>query len=612
MKDTERKHVLNTVFGIAGHIMLCVFLIFIMAADVKAEDIYTSESEFQTYGLHAVFFTVEKDGFYKLNFPNGWPESFGYSDARPLVNSVKSGYVESMNKASYKDYEYLLKAGYEYRFDWDGEVDKKWTATLTFSSEFRYDALDISTSKSASVSPYKLYKIHFEKPGFYNFVYNSDPDLIFGARTLLDNDLCSVYTVTAEISQNNSVNWYSVTDNSSDYYFYTAENEADALLLRKYDNGEAVELSSGGNKINTALKMYAYTAKTDEAILIKRRDNMDISVDGGYYPPLYCDCLYNYYPNKVSMKWCRALDEAYESVPLTKGESVVFYTERKNPDFEVFILNNADTPGDLTVSANQIIKQKNPSEGGLYYYNLTAAGEEGLHKVTVDHTDGSTVYVMQNFKNSAVEKLQGRPHWGSYAYYNRDNKTEFELWIGGDYAYYLMVVPDADTEYSGTVTVQKVQNDPGNNEGGQSQGDGDKNKENNNNSAITDGGKKNNQTAGANNGVDPATNLPSSDDKNNKVPGKVTIKSLKNNAKKKAKITWKKVKDADGYQIQYAQNKKFAKNTKTKKTAKTSLTIKSLKKGKKYYFRLRTYVKGKDGKLVYGKWSKVKTVVIKK
>ena len=611
MKGTGRKHVLNTVFGMAGYIILCVFLSFIMAADVEAENIYTSESEFQTYGRHAVFFTVEKDGFYKLNFPNGWPESFESSNACPLVNSVKSGYVESMDKASFKDYEYLLKAGYEYRFDWEGEVDKKWTATLTFSSEFRYEALYISTSKTAAVSPNKFYKIHFEKPGFYNVVYNSEQDQVYYPRTLLDNDLCSVNTVTAEISQNISVNWYSVTDNSSDYYFYTAENEANALILKEYGNGEVAELSSGRNQINTALKMYAYTAKKDEAILIKRRDNMDISEDGGYYPPLYCDCLYNYYPNKVSMKWCRALGEEYESVPLTKGESVVFYTERKNPDFDVFILNNADTPGDLTVSANQIIKQKNPSEGGLYYYNLTA-GEEGLYKVTVDHTDGSTVYVMQNFKNSAVEKLQGRPHWGSYAYYNQDNKTEFELWIGGDFAYYLMVVPNADTQYSGTVTVQKVQSNPENNDGGQSQGDGDKNKDNKDNFAATVGGKENDQKIGAGNGSGSDANILPSDGENNKAPGKVTVKSLKNHAKKSAKVTWKKVKDADGYQIQYAQNKKFTKNKKAKKTAKTSFTIKKLKKGKKYFFRVRAYVKGKGGKLIYGKWSKVKTVLIRK
>ena len=294
MREVRGKHVLNAVYCIVWYIVLCFMLMFIMTADVKAKDIYTSESEFQTYGRHAVFFTVEKDGFYKLNFPNEWPESFSYSNALPLVNSVKNGYVNSVNKASFKDFEYLLKAGYEYRFDWEGEAEKKWTATLTYTSEFTYDTLDISTSKSAAVSPYKLYRIHFEKPGFYNFVYNGDQDQIFNGRTLLDNDLCDVYTVTAKISQNSSVNWYSVTDVSSDYYFYTAENEADALLLKKYGNGEVAELSSGGNKINTALKMYAYTAKKDEAILIKGTDNMDISVDGGYYPPLYCDCLYNY------------------------------------------------------------------------------------------------------------------------------------------------------------------------------------------------------------------------------------------------------------------------------------------------------------------------------
>ncbi len=84
--------------------------------------------------------------------------------------------------------------------------------------------------------------------------------------------------------------------------------------------------------------------------------------------------------------------------------------------------------------------------------------------------------------------------------------------------------------------------------------------------------------------------------------------------KKTLALKWKKNPTADGYEVQYALNKKFTKSKKTKvvKSAKkTSLTIKKLKKGKTYYVRVRAYVL--DGnKKVYGKWSSKKKIKIRK
>ncbi len=90
---------------------------------------------------------------------------------------------------------------------------------------------------------------------------------------------------------------------------------------------------------------------------------------------------------------------------------------------------------------------------------------------------------------------------------------------------------------------------------------------------------------------------------------KVSWKSLKNKKKKKAVVKWKKVSGADGYQIQYATNRKF-KNKKGILTKKTKHIIKKLKK-KKYYVRIRAY-KMNGKKKIYGKWSVVKKVRIKK
>lgn len=84
----------------------------------------------------------------------------------------------------------------------------------------------------------------------------------------------------------------------------------------------------------------------------------------------------------------------------------------------------------------------------------------------------------------------------------------------------------------------------------------------------------------------------------------------KNQKKCKIKVTWKKVPNSLGYQIQYATNKKFKKAK--KKTVKyTFVTLKKLKKKKTYFIRIRAY-KIADGKKAYGKWSTVKKVKIKR
>nr|MBP3598387.1 Ig-like domain-containing protein [Eubacterium sp.] len=95
-------------------------------------------------------------------------------------------------------------------------------------------------------------------------------------------------------------------------------------------------------------------------------------------------------------------------------------------------------------------------------------------------------------------------------------------------------------------------------------------------------------------------------------PTKVTINKVVKSGKKKLKVTWKWSVEADGYQIQYAQNKKFTKKKKTVKVAswKSNQTLKGLKSKKTYYVRVRAYKKDTGGK-VYGSWSKVKKCKVK-
>ena len=98
-----------------------------------------------------------------------------------------------------------------------------------------------------------------------------------------------------------------------------------------------------------------------------------------------------------------------------------------------------------------------------------------------------------------------------------------------------------------------------------------------------------------------------------KVTAPAGVKKLtaKNKKKKSVVLSWKTVSGAKGYQLQYAMNKKFTKKKKSKLTAKAKFTVKKLKKKRTYYFRVRAYkLNGKTK--VYGKWSKVKKVKVKK
>lgn len=93
---------------------------------------------------------------------------------------------------------------------------------------------------------------------------------------------------------------------------------------------------------------------------------------------------------------------------------------------------------------------------------------------------------------------------------------------------------------------------------------------------------------------------------------KAVIKKLTTTKKGTLKVTWKKVSGAKGYEIKLATNKKFTKNKKTLKIKKGSVvnkTIKKLKRGKKYFVKIRAYKKLKmDGYTVTatGPWSNIK------
>ena len=94
----------------------------------------------------------------------------------------------------------------------------------------------------------------------------------------------------------------------------------------------------------------------------------------------------------------------------------------------------------------------------------------------------------------------------------------------------------------------------------------------------------------------------------NKVKPKISIKK----GSKQATIIWKKVKAVSSYLI-YQATSKSGKYTKVATTSKRSYRVKSLKKGKTDYFKVREYKQYKAGKYkypVYTPFSSIESVKI--
>ena len=116
---------------------------------------------------------------------------------------------------------------------------------------------------------------------------------------------------------------------------------------------------------------------------------------------------------------------------------------------------------------------------------------------------------------------------------------------------------------------------------------------------------------------------PTTEKKNNTTPAlkKANVKLSKpvlkvgKTTKNKAKVTWKKVKKATGYEIQYTTkgfgNKKATKTIKVSKAKITSAQLKKLKKKTRYKVRIRAVYTKAGYQTATSKWSAIKTVKTK-
>lgn len=99
--------------------------------------------------------------------------------------------------------------------------------------------------------------------------------------------------------------------------------------------------------------------------------------------------------------------------------------------------------------------------------------------------------------------------------------------------------------------------------------------------------------------------------------GKVTVNKvlsikLKNIKPKKMSVTMKPVKGAKGYEIVYGTNPSIKKNKKSVSTSSAKTNISKLKKGTTYYVKARAYKVDSMSKKIYGAYSNVKKIKIKK
>ena len=83
---------------------------------------------------------------------------------------------------------------------------------------------------------------------------------------------------------------------------------------------------------------------------------------------------------------------------------------------------------------------------------------------------------------------------------------------------------------------------------------------------------------------------------------------ISSKSKNKLVITWKKQKNAKGYEIYRKTGKKgsYKKIKVIKKGSTVTYTNSKLKKGKTYYYKIRSYKYDTNGKKIYSSWSSVK------
>lgn len=295
--------------------------------------------------------------------------------------------------------------------------------------------------------------------------------------------------------------------------------------------------------------------------------------------------------------------EGYEPEYAVDGESVtvsdnVFSTENLKPGTHQFVVSDstgvyADLKASFVVSTDDVVVAYDAEKSAL----IAANG------FTADDVQNYISNITSVTVNDKSYTAAGR---GSVTLINKDGTlvTDAEVFAAeGSYSVTVSSTGYKDVSF----TYEKKATSTGNTDNtGNAGGTTDK-KDNNSNS--------NTNTSTNNNTNKTVTPGPEANTDTTVKVSVAKVKGVKLSSKaKKIKVSWKKVAGVTGYQVQYSTSKKFKKaatvSVKKAKTVKATIK-KGLKKGKKYYVRVRAY-KTVSGKKTTGKWSAPKTIKVKK
>ncbi len=555
-----------------------------------------------------------------VNYTDGTSEEYTYKENRAVEFGYFCDFVNTKNE--------ILKFE-SYGFELDG------TGETTF--EVKLPDYGKTTNVPVTIIENPIFSFSFTPIKEYTVIENSgemdDEECYYDAPDFNDGDKITVnYT-------NGTSDVFIYVKNSD--YFFNEKNETIAargygffytgtgkttfdVVLSDYNKSINVPVSVVENPVEsfslTPVKAYEVTEGTDGYYSDEENET-----DWYYHSPAFEE------GDKITVNYTDGTSEEFvykkggESWDFVNDDNEILNVDRYGFELDgtgetTFIVKLSDYGKTINVPVTVVespvesfsltpVKAYEVTEGtdGYYsdeenetdWYYHSPAFEEG-DKITVNYTDGTSeefVYKKGgeswDFVNDDNEILNVE----SYVFkFDGTGKTTFEVKLP-DYGKTINVPVTVVAKSSGGST-----SDGGSTSGGGSTGGGGAAPAP---APTTDDSQKTEEQK-------PTTSITTTTTTETQKPA--TVKVSKTTAKKNGVVvTWKTAKDVTGYEIQLATDKKFKKNKKTVKVNKKNAskkTVKKLKSKKKYYVRVRSY-KIVNGKKVYGKWSKVKSVKTK-
>ncbi|MCR5283706.1 MAG: fibronectin type III domain-containing protein [Lachnospiraceae bacterium] len=423
---------------ILGTLVLTALLICFFSVNLFAGETGKSfTSKFESYGMHSVYVTVEKDGWYTLDFSPSVPEKFN-SYNPPLLNTRKSAFMKTGNPA-----QYLLKAGedYEYRFDWEGDKNAIWTVTPKLQEEFTTQGSLINLSPDqetdCNITDYAYYKVKFSTPGFYGFQSSMSSTYAVSCK-ILDSDLCEITSFPFKESEDQTRSVYPIANTDNEYYLYSEGFATETIVSKKFDVEAPKTLALGDNDIEYNRTYYNYTSDADSELFVIQNDyNQTYAINSmHYYEPV--DRWYQYCHPEYPM----------EQISVQKDVPVNFYTFRDDPEslflhlMRPTVEDSIDMDAMAATRTAQIV-QDGAGSGKLRYYRIKGSNlvDNNTYTLTVDNASNATLYFRFAYSEDVTNPPKVKYYWRS-GIYDEESETASITFTDSEYSDWLvMIVP---------------------------------------------------------------------------------------------------------------------------------------------------------------------------